>query len=531
MAGTTIDIDFVLSGEEIVEQMKAQSETLEGDVDNIIDDFLKTTNIQLGRNLLRGIEHFTDPEEGFAAWKKYYADTNEQDLVNAVKEQDVSFWDRQSLTWNVLKDSDEAQGKKTGLSGIFGRAVKTAISNVTVSLLANEFQTGLNFQQTAVMGHIAAPKQAVDGSLTQSKPFLKALMPHLKEAIESRFLGTLDELRENADKPLLDAELVRSFKDEVTKARKEQFVRLISQSFSSDATALTRTPLDFDTSQMPEDRTFGVEMEGFIPTDENFVAAGMKLTTIFNKVGLKTSIFSIMPKTKSTYEKWDTVFDASVINPLHFTGLQGKEKFKSLGLEIVSPILKGKEGARQVETAVTMLDYTSFKTNESCGMHVHVGLQDTTFEQRKNLVKALAANEDALDQLVEPGRRGTGNPYCKSIKTYDIAAVEAAQNDQDLVEAINPGTDRDHKFDITGMVRDGAPKTIQYRGEGGAGYMQSAKDLTILLVNFTDEALDNPDVTLEDVITRLNSEKPVTPTEPMVEVTRTAPQAAATPRP
>jgi hypothetical protein len=51
-----------------------------------------------------------------------------------------------------------------------------------------------------------------------------------------------------------------------------------------------------------------------------------------------------------------------------------------------------------------------------------------------------------------------------------------------------------------------APRTVQYRGEGGPGYIDTAMGYTTLLVNFTRMARTNPDLTLDEVLTKLRGE-------------------------
>jgi len=526
----TIEIDYLLSDEIIENRLVEQRSRINADIDEIIKNYLKTTNVNLGKNLLAAIEHFDDPEEGFTAWKQYYADSNEQDLIESVKEQDITFWDRQSLTWNILKDSEIEQGKNSSsLKTIFARVAQCALSNINVAIFARKFQNGLNLQQMTVLGYIQSGKETVDGPLTEGNHLMKSLAPYIKTSIENRFLNSLKELRSVANDPLVAEDIVWSYRDEVLHSRAEQFERLADQSFGETSKSESREPLNFNSSQVPDDITFGVEFEGFMPTDLNFAIAGLRITRLFNAVGLNASIFSIMPKTESAFDKWDTVFDSSVQNPLSFTGLRGKNKFDSLGLEIVSPILEGVNGAKQVALATKVLNITALKTNESCGMHVHVGLQNTTLEQRKNLAKALVKNEQDMDRLVDPNRRGTNNPYCKSVSDVSIEEIDAATNDNELVEVLNPETDRNSKYDMTGLVRDGAPETIQYRGEGGAGYLSNATGYTIALVNFTKEAFDNPDIKFEDVLVRLREEKPEIPSEKLKPAQRPSNQTVISP--
>ena len=54
-------------------------------------------------------------------------------------------------------------------------------------------------------------------------------------------------------------------------------------------------------------------------------------------------------------------------------------------LECVSPVLKGKAGLRSLKKICDSLNQSGAQVNRSTGLHVHVGLQNITFEQYKNI--------------------------------------------------------------------------------------------------------------------------------------------------
>lgn len=112
-----------------------------------------------------------------------------------------------------------------------------------------------------------------------------------------------------------------------------------------------------------------------------------------------------------------------------------------LTMELVSPVLCGKDGLGQVEVVMGVLSELKVKVNESTGFHVHIGsnpffsleevLKDCgflllrTFLTLRFKLKRICANfvkyEDAFDSLVPVSRRGVNNKYCRShLQTFGL---------------------------------------------------------------------------------------------------------------
>jgi hypothetical protein len=92
-------------------------------------------------------------------------------------------------------------------------------------------------------------------------------------------------------------------------------------------------------------------------------------------------------------------------------------------VEIVSPVLKGEEGLRQVAEACRKISALGAKVNPSCGFHVHVGVPgkisfrsvefDGAYVAR--LIKLTARHESGLFAASGTKHRESSN-WCKSIK-------------------------------------------------------------------------------------------------------------------
>jgi hypothetical protein len=83
------------------------------------------------------------------------------------------------------------------------------------------------------------------------------------------------------------------------------------------------------------------------------------------------------------------------------------------GREFVSPILSGDEGLEAVESLLAFAKSNSWVADESCGFHLHLGMQDTTEEVQRNVYLAYKLTERVWRNLASPRR--AENEYCKVI--------------------------------------------------------------------------------------------------------------------
>lgn len=136
--------------------------------------------------------------------------------------------------------------------------------------------------------------------------------------------------------------------------------------------------------------TFGIEIECYIP-EQNLQNAGVRIGGYHN--GLQVNCLP---------QGWNAQSDSSIRAP------HGKR-----GIEIVSPVLMGADGIRQVEFVLQWLRDMSAGCNESCGIHVHVGADENT---ARKLVGLVAQHEKAL--FAASGKKGksrSNNHYCNGL--------------------------------------------------------------------------------------------------------------------
>ncbi len=140
---------------------------------------------------------------------------------------------------------------------------------------------------------------------------------------------------------------------------------------------------------------------------------------------------------------WNAQRDASIQCTVH----------GHVGVEIVSPVLKGVEGLRQVQLVCKWLQENGARVNKSTGFHVHVGCRRE--EGLLGKVAFLVANfEKALYAATGTKNRERGS-YCRPI-----------QNDtryqQRFVSGQRASTDRYHSLNLTNLDLGRKP-TVEFR--------------------------------------------------------------------
>lgn len=143
-------------------------------------------------------------------------------------------------------------------------------------------------------------------------------------------------------------------------------------------------------SKFNEERTFGVEIE-FTRASREEVAR------LMNEKGVRACVEHY---NHSTRGYWKVITDSSC------------------GYELVSPILKGRDGLEQLRKACEALKEVGAKVNRKCGLHVHHDINDFDLKDIKNLFATYIKFEKVIDTFVPESRRKNNNYYCKSLSLY-----------------------------------------------------------------------------------------------------------------
>ncbi len=142
--------------------------------------------------------------------------------------------------------------------------------------------------------------------------------------------------------------------------------------------------------------TFGVEIETLIGSDKA------------REHGLRIGGYHAGRQVPYLPEGWIAMHDSS---------LRGSRR--ELSCEIVSPILRGSEGLRQVKQVLDALREKGHRVNATCGVHVHVHWDPAqrTSAELSRLVLMCSYLETALYAITGTTRRERG-AWCGSVRRY-----------------------------------------------------------------------------------------------------------------
>ena len=141
------------------------------------------------------------------------------------------------------------------------------------------------------------------------------------------------------------------------------------------------------TQKFNEERTFGIEIE-FTTASRETVARLMKQ---------KGLLAEVEEYNHTTRRHWKLITDSSC------------------GYELVSPVLKGRDGLNQLKLAAEALAEAGAKVDRRCGLHVHHDINDLNAKQVANIYALYIKLEKTIDSFVPKSRRADNNEYCRSL--------------------------------------------------------------------------------------------------------------------
>lgn len=151
--------------------------------------------------------------------------------------------------------------------------------------------------------------------------------------------------------------------------------------------------------------TFGVEIECIVPASRVRTAAAAN--------GLRYEYQSYNHTDNREYFKFVT--DGSIDDDI-------REGGRNNGIECVSPILNDTpDGMAKLQNCVKALNDAGASVNRSCGLHVHVGVQNLKDNQIVNIYKNYQKLERLIDSFMAPSRREHCQWAC-SMRTFNFDA-------------------------------------------------------------------------------------------------------------
>lgn len=184
------------------------------------------------------------------------------------------------------------------------------------------------------------------------------------------------------------------------RAGRESEIRTRTISISHNGrttTATVETQMGF---AMLQNLTFGVEFE-------IINASCSDAERIMNSAGFSLSNRGY---THSVLPIWKVVTDASLTS-------------RTSNCEVVSPVLRGSDGLNEVRTVAMVLRDAGASINQSCGMHIHIGVDGLiSNEQQAHVIKAHQQWSHAFDALVVESRiNGQWARKIDRVSALDIA--------------------------------------------------------------------------------------------------------------
>ena len=183
-------------------------------------------------------------------------------------------------------------------------------------------------------------------------------------------------------------------------------------------------------------RKFGIEIEAYNCTRE-------KLASELRAAGINVAVEGYNHTTRN---HWKLVTDSS---------LTGNNTF-----ELVSPVLEGEAGLKELEKVCWVLEFCDVKVNDSCGLHIHMDAADFDLQTWKNLALSYKHLERVIDSFMPQSRRQ--NYYCKGLSSISAVDIQAAQSINDLQAAF--GNNRYRKVNLEAYARH---RTVEFRQHSG----------------------------------------------------------------
>ncbi|MFL0106058.1 amidoligase family protein [Tenacibaculum maritimum] len=213
-------------------------------------------------------------------------------------------------------------------------------------------------------------------------------------------------------------------------------------------------------------RNFGVEVEFFGSTKT-------VLTRNLNNCGVNYEFESYNHTARN---HWKFTTDSSIIG--------------GNGREMVSPVLSGNEGLKSLRNSCKALRLSAAKVNKSCGIHVHLDVNDFSVPNMRALVKNWFLLEYQFDKMMPVSRRQNNNIYCKSLSSLFTKRELFSNLDSctTINEIINLFETRYVKLNLKSYLRYG---TVEFRHHSGTTMFSKIKNWILICARLVEFSKQN----------------------------------------
>lgn len=215
---------------------------------------------------------------------------------------------------------------------------------------------------------------------------------------------------------------------------------------------------------------FGVEIEAFgISRDD--------LARELRFAGIDCYVETYNHQTRS---HWKIVTDSSV---------QGNNTF-----ELVSPILSGMTGLRQLKTVLLIVRGLEAKVNKSCGLHIHFNAEHFNLTTWKNILWNYATLEPTIDSFMPYSRRANNNGYCRTMQDRRLeSTINSLSGANSLTSELSKlrniyGNDRFRKVNLQSFL---AHRSLEFRQHSGTVSYQKIENWILFLARLIEFSRTN----------------------------------------
>ncbi len=206
--------------------------------------------------------------------------------------------------------------------------------------------------------------------------------------------------------------------------------------------------------------TFGIELE-IVPQAGFEVGFKARVCQHLTQIGLQTINNSYMGR---AYSVWQVKDDCTVR-----VRRNGREYH---GCEVVSPVLQyGADALQTIKNVCEAIERAGGTANVSCGMHIHVGLQERTADNVKNIVRAYGHFTNEIDSVLPRSRRATGTAsrWCRPVfnainRTRFLQRLDSCSSVGQIDQLIKGYNGRYSALSLAAYTRIG---TVEFRQHSG----------------------------------------------------------------
>ena len=154
--------------------------------------------------------------------------------------------------------------------------------------------------------------------------------------------------------------------------------------------------------------------------------------------------------------------------------------------EVVSPILSGAQGLRELELVCQGLEEAGATVNRSCGLHIHLDCRDLSVAECQTIFKRYSDYEHAIDRIMPRSRRGNAR-WCGT-----IADSEVKRNNYGTKQSLSSAIGRYYKVNLTNIASRGS---IEFRQHSGTTNFTKIKNWLTFLQEFVARSIELTGVT------------------------------------